>query len=65
MGLSREELEEAYELTKYYHLARYPDIVEGLPDESISRASAERAVSAAEKVVEHAKRVMEEASRGG
>ena len=59
------ELEEAYELTQYYYVARYPDIVEGLPDEVISGRTAERAVAAARRVVEAAERAVEEASRGG
>ena len=29
LGLSSEELESAYELTQYYYLSRYPNIVEG------------------------------------
>ena len=65
LDLGQEELEEAYELTQYYHLVRYPDITEGLPDDSISRASAERAVATARRVVEAAKKALEEALRRG
>jgi HEPN domain-containing protein len=64
LGLSREELEEAYELTQYYYLPRYPDIVEGTPDEAISRRTAERAVSAARRIVEAAERALEAAGGG-
>ncbi|AEM38336.1 HEPN domain protein [Pyrolobus fumarii 1A] len=64
LGLGREELEDAYELTQYYYVARYPDVVEGLPDEVISGRTAERAVAAARRVVEAAERAVEEASRG-
>lgn len=65
LGLSEEELEEAYELTQYYYLSRYPDVVEGVPDEAISRRTAERAVQAAGRVVRAAEKVLEEAHRGG
>ncbi|MCE4625232.1 MAG: HEPN domain-containing protein [Desulfurococcales archaeon] len=54
LGLSVEELEDAYELTQYYHLSRYPDIVEGLPDEAISRRTARKAVETARKIVARA-----------
>lgn len=64
LGLSSEELEDAYELTQYYHISRYPDIVEGLPDEAISLRSARRAVEAARRIVERAERTLEEASQG-
>ncbi len=64
LGLGEEELEDAYELTQYYHLACYPDIVEGLPDEAISWRSARRAVEAARRVVEAAEAALEEAARG-
>ncbi len=63
LGLNRDELEEAYELTQFYYLPRYPDIVEGLPDEIISERTAKRAVAIAERVVEAAKRVLEEVLR--
>lgn len=65
LGLSNEELENAYELTQYYYLSRYPDIVEGLPDEAISEQTARRLVTVAEKIVEAARRVLEELSRQG
>ena len=66
LGLSEEELEDAFELTQYYYLSRYPDLVEGMPDEVISRRSAERAVNAASRrIVEAAEGALEEASRGG
>ena len=65
LGLSREELEEAYELTQFYYLPRYPDIVEGVPDDVISERTARRAVAVAERVVEAARRALEEALRGG
>ena len=65
LGLGEEELEEAYELTQYYFVSRYPDIVEGLPDEAISRRTAERAVAIARRVVEAAERALEKASREG
>ena len=60
LGLSEAELEDAYELTQYYHLARYPDIVEGLPDEIISTRTARRAVEAARRVVRAAEKALEE-----
>jgi HEPN domain-containing protein len=65
LGLSRDELEDAYELTQYYYLLRYPDVLEGLPDEVISERTAERAVRAARRVVEAAERALEEASKPG
>jgi len=65
LGLSREELEAAYALTKYYQLARYPDIVEGLPDDVIGRREAEEAVRAAEAVVRAAEEALEELGGGG
>lgn len=43
--------EKAYELTQYYYLSRYPDILEGLPDDIISNESAKGAVEIAEKIV--------------
>ena len=63
LGLNEEELEEAYELTQFYYLSRYPDVVEGLPDEAISRRTAERAVVIARRVVEAAKNAMERINR--
>ena len=63
LGLSGEELGDAFELTQYYYLSRYPDVIEGLPDEVISRRSAERAVKAARRIVEAAEGALEEASR--
>ncbi|MEB3757254.1 MAG: HEPN domain-containing protein [Desulfurococcales archaeon] len=60
LGLSEEELEAAYELTQYYHLSRYPDIVEGVPDEAISRKSAGEAVAIASRIVEESERAVEE-----
>ncbi|MCE4603644.1 MAG: HEPN domain-containing protein [Aeropyrum sp.] len=65
IGLSEDELEDAYELTQYYHLARYPDIVEGLPDEAISWRSARRAVETARRVIRAAEAALEEAVREG
>jgi len=65
LGLSEEELWSAYELAQFYSLSRYPDIVEGLPDEAISHGTAERAVRTARRVVEAAERALEEASRAG
>ncbi len=65
LGLGDKELEAAYELTQYYHLARYPDLVEGLPDEVISRETSERAVEAARRLVERAEEALERISRGG
>lgn len=62
LGLSAGELEEAYELTQYYYLSRYPDIVEGLPDEAISGRTAERAVRAAERIVRAAEEALERIS---
>ena len=63
LGLSEEELEAAYELTQYYHLSRYPDIVEGVPDdvpdEAISRKSAGEAVAIASTILEASKRAVE------
>ncbi len=58
LGLSKEELEDAYELTQYYYLSRYPDIVEGVPDDAISRRTAERAVEAARRIVRAAEEVL-------
>lgn len=63
LDLSEEELEASYELTQYYYLSRYPDIVEGLPDEVISSATARRAVDTARRVVEAAEKALEEASK--
>ena len=63
LGLSEEELEDAYELTQYYYLPRYPDVVEGLPDEAISRRTAERAVAVAGRIVERAREALEGATR--
>ena len=60
LGLSEEELEAAYELTQYYYLSRYPDIVEGVPDEAISRKSAGEAVAIASRIVEASERAVEE-----
>ncbi len=57
--------EDAYGLTQCYHLARYPDMVEWLPDEAISWRSARRAVEAARRVIEAAEAALEEAARGG
>jgi len=65
LGLSEEELEDVYELTQYYYVARYPDVVGGLPDEAISRRTAGRMVEAARRVVEAAERVLEEVAGGG
>ncbi|MEB2836838.1 MAG: HEPN domain-containing protein [Desulfurococcales archaeon] len=62
LGLSEEELEDAYELTQYYYLPRYPDVVEGLPDEAISRRTAERAVAIAGRIVERAREALEGAA---
>lgn len=59
LGLSDEELEEAYELTQFYYLPRYPDIVEGVPDEAISERTARRAVAIAERVVKAAREALE------
>jgi len=61
LGLDEEVLEAAYELTQYYYLSHYPDIVEGVPDEVISSATAERAVRVAKRIVEAAERALEEA----
>jgi HEPN domain-containing protein len=65
LGLSSEELEAAYELTQYYHLSRYPNLVEGVPDEAISRAAAERAVEIAERIVRAAEKALDEAAKRG
>jgi len=51
LGLPINVWERAYELTQYYYVSRYPDIVEGLPDEAISRETAYNAIEVAEKVV--------------
>ena len=59
LGLNGEELEEAYELTQFYYLPRYPDIVEGVPDEAISERTARRAVAIAERVVKAARETLE------
>ncbi len=61
LGLSEEELWAAYELTGFYVLARYPDIVEGVPDEVISGAAARRAADAARRVVKAAENALGEA----
>jgi len=63
LGLSEEELEEAYELTQYYYLSRYPDVVEGVPDEAISWRAAEKAVAISRRIVEAAKRALEQGVR--
>lgn len=68
LGLDRETLEEAYALTKWYHVARYPDIAGGVPDELISRREAEEALSVARAVVRAAEETLEELverGRGG
>jgi len=54
-----ERADELAELTTYYYISRYPDALEGVPDESISRRSAERAVELSSEVVRRAKEVME------
>ncbi len=59
LGLSDEELEEAYELTQFYYLPRCPDIVEGVPDEAISERTARRAVAIAERVVKAVREALE------
>ena len=63
--MSQEELEEAYELTQFYYLPRYPDIVEGVPDEAISEQTARRAVAIAERVVRAAREALENLSSQG
>lgn len=44
--------EKAYELTQYYYVSRYPDILEGIPDEVISRSTGINAVNVAKLIVE-------------
>ncbi|OYT55700.1 MAG: DNA-binding protein [Desulfurococcales archaeon ex4484_217_2] len=56
LGLPEEVWEKAYELTQYYYVSRYPDIVEGIPDEVISLDTANEAVDIAEKVVKAVER---------
>ena len=51
LGLPEEVWEKAYELTQYYYVSRYPDIVEGIPDEVISMDTANEAVDIAREVV--------------
>ena len=65
LGLDEETLEEAYALTKWYHVARYPDIAGGVPDELISRREAEEAFRAARAVVRAAEDALEELAKGG
>ena len=65
LGLDDATLEASYELTQYYHLARYPDLLEDLPDEVISGETARRAVEIAAKVVGRAEKAMEQATRTG
>ena len=55
-----ERADELAELTAYYYISRYPDALEGVPDESISRSSAERAVKLSSEVVRRAKEIMDE-----
>ncbi|ADI31948.1 HEPN domain-containing protein [Staphylothermus hellenicus] len=52
LGLSSELWEKAYELTQYYYISLYPDIVEGVPDQVISSKTGREAVEIAEKIVE-------------
>jgi len=56
LGLPEEVWEKAYELTQYYYVSRYPDIVEVIPDEVISLDTANEAVDIAEKVVKAVER---------
>ncbi len=49
LGLSPDIWEKAYELTQYYYVSRYPDIVEGIPDEVIGSKTGKEAVVVAEK----------------
>ncbi|MCD6563509.1 MAG: HEPN domain-containing protein [Thermoproteales archaeon] len=51
LGLPKEIWEKAYELTQYYYVSRYPNIVEGIPDEVISMDTANEAVDIAREVV--------------
>jgi len=60
LGLDLGEVDELAELTAYYYISRYPDALEGVPDESISRSTAERAVKLASEVVRRAKEIMGE-----
>lgn len=66
LDLSRESWEKAYELTQYYYVSRYPDIVEGVPDQIISSKTGREAVEIAEKIVEavmnEVKRLVEQKS---
>jgi len=57
-----ENVDELAELTAYYYISRYPDALEGVPDESISRSTAERSLKLASEVVRRAKEVMERIS---
>ncbi|NPA85002.1 MAG: HEPN domain-containing protein [Crenarchaeota archaeon] len=64
LGLDEATWSRAYELTQYYFIARYPDLVEGPPDEVVSRESAERALWTCRAVVGRAKEAVEEALGG-
>ncbi len=56
LGLPESLWERAYELTQYYYVAHYPDIVEGVPDEAISSERASISVEVAEKIVQAVER---------
>ena len=64
LNISEDMWEEAYELTQYYFVSRYPDLVEGDPNEVIGRKRAESAYRACEEIVRRAKEALEELTQG-
>ena len=64
LGLSEDLWEEAYEFTQYYFVSRYPDLVEGNPNEIIGRKRAESACRVCEEIVRRAKEALEELALG-
>ncbi len=64
LGLPEEIWEKAYELTRYYYVSRYPDIVKGIPDEVISIGTANEAVDIAEEIIKAAERRIKDESNG-
>ncbi len=58
LDLDESVLEKAYELTQYYFITRYPDLVEGLPDEIISYNTAKEGLLVAERIVKAAEKTL-------
>ncbi len=64
LGVSGDLLEKAYELTQYYFITRYPDLVEGLPNNVISLDTAVKGVKVAERIVRAAEEALERTAGG-